>query len=317
MKYRSGYAEVKRLRKYVNGKPTNQVKDNLPGDPDYRPKYLTDQCPVNPVPPGVYSLPIEPDTVIDEYVNPIKGDGEEKTLAFSEYNKGWTTFYSYLPEVMVNMNSDFYTFKDGQLWKHHANESSRNTFYGEEFNTEVTFVSNPSPSEVKIFKTIELEGDSSNWDVTIMTDLDNGHVSKNSFKQKEGLYYSYIRRDESDAAKPELLSVQGIGNLVLLNNLTYTFNIVPDGISIGDALFRASGGSYQFIGNVSDRTSQSITVGGSSVVPQLGDFMFSAKNPIAESYGLKGYYAEIKLTNNSTEPIEIFAVNSEISKSYP
>jgi hypothetical protein len=317
MKYRSGYAEVKRLRKYVNGKATNQVKDNLPGDPDYRPKYLTDQCPVNPVPPGEYSLPIEPDSILDEYVNPTKGDGEEKTLAFSEYNKGWTTFYSYLPENMINMNSDFYTFKDGQLWKHHANEDSRNTFYGEEYNTEVTFVSNASPSEVKIFKTIEIEGDNGNWDVTILTDLDRGHVNKESFKEKEGQYYSYIRRDESDAAKPELLSVQGIGNLVLLDNLTYTFNLVPNNISVGDALFRAVGGSYQFIGNVSERTDQSLILGGSSVVVNPGDFMFSAKNPIAESYGLKGYYAEIKLTNNSTEPIEIFAVNSEISKSYP
>lgn len=317
MKYRSGYAEVKRLRKYVNGKATNQVKDNLPGDPDYRPKYLTDQCPVNPVTSGEYSLPIEPDSILDEYVNPIKGDGEEKTLAFSEYNKGWTTFYSYLPENMINMNSDFYTFKDGQLWKHHANEDSRNTFYGEEYNTEVTFVSNASPSEVKIFKTIEIEGDNGNWDVTILTDLDRGHVNKESFKEKEGLYYSYIRRDESDATKPELLSVQGIGNLVLLDNLTYTFNLVPNNISVGDALFRAVGGSYQFIGNVSGRTDQSLTIGGSAVVVNPGDFMFSAKNPIAESYGLKGYYAEIKLINNSTEPIEIFAVNSEISKSYP
>lgn len=317
MKYRSGYAEVKTLRKYVNGKPTNETKNNVIGDADYRPKYITNSCPVNPVPADVYSLPIEPDITLDQYVNPVKGDGTENTLAFSEYNKGWTTFYSYVPEYMVNMNSDFYTYKDGQIWEHHYDEGKRNSFYGEDYNTEVTFVSNASPSEVKIFKTIEIEGDDSNWDVTILTDLDRGHVSKESFKEKEGMYYSYIRRDESDAAKPELLSVQGIGNLVLLDNLTYTFNFVPEGISVGDALFRASGGSYQFIGNVSTRTSQSLTVGGSTVVPQAGDFMFSAKNPLAESYGLKGYYAEIKLINDSTTPIEIFAVNSEISKSFP
>jgi|TARA_B110000879_G_scaffold205824_1_gene286772 hypothetical protein len=318
MKYRSGYAEVKRLRKYVNGAPTNEVKNNVPGDPDYRPKYLADSCPINTIPNGVFSLPIEPDNILDQYVNPIKGTGEESTLAFSEYNKGWTTFYSYIPENMINMNSDFYSFKDGQIWKHHANEDERNSFYGQDYSTEVKFVSNSAPSEVKIFKTIEIEGNSSNWDVTILTDLDKGHVSKESFKKKEGLYFSYIRRDVSDATKPELLSVQGIGNLVLLNNLTYTFNLVPGGISSGDALFRASGGSYQFIGNVSARTDQSLTiVGGSQIVPSAGDFMFTAKNPIAESFGLKGYYAEIKLTNDSTTPIEIFAVNSEVSKSYP
>ena len=71
-KYRSGYAKVETLRKYVNGKPTNITKDNVPGDPDYRPKYISDQCDVNSdIPNGVYSLPIEADPyVTDAYVSP-------------------------------------------------------------------------------------------------------------------------------------------------------------------------------------------------------------------------------------------------------
>tara|TARA_S200002703_G_scaffold152585_1_gene153146 strand:- start:4149 stop:5111 length:963 start_codon:yes stop_codon:yes gene_type:complete len=318
-KYRSGYANVETLRKYVNGEPTNVTKNNVPGDPNYRPKYLSNQCEINTdVPDNVYSLPIEADPyVTDAYAPPQKSTKQESTITFNEMNKGWTSFHSYVPEFMQNINGDFYTFKDGQMWKHHADENNRNTFYGQSYNTEVGLVSNPAPSENKIFKTIEIEGDSSNWDVTVTTNLDSGHVNSESFKKKEGFYYAYIRRDNEDITNTELLSVQGIGNLVLLNNLTYTFNFVPSSVSIGDTIYRAQGGSYQQIGIISEKTSQSLTVGGSTVVPNPGDFFFGAKSPIAESYGLKGYYANIKLVSNSTTPVEIFAVNSEISKSFP
>ena len=189
-KYRSGYANVETLRKYVNGKPTNITKANVPSDPDYRPKYLSDQCDVNTdIPNGVYSLPIEADPhSTDAYVSPEKSDKQESTLSFNEMNKGWTSFHSYIPEFLENINSDFYSFKNGQLYKHHANEDNRNTFYGQAYNTELGFVSNPAPSENKIFKTIEIEGDSGDWDVTVMTNLDSGHVNKESFKKKEGFY---------------------------------------------------------------------------------------------------------------------------------
>jgi hypothetical protein len=49
----------------------------------------------------------------------------------------------------------------------------------------VEIVSNAAPSEVKIFKTIEIEGNNPNWDVTIVTDLDQGHIDKSSFTKTE------------------------------------------------------------------------------------------------------------------------------------
>lgn len=42
--------------------------------------------------------------------------------------------------------------------------------------------------------------------------------------------------------------------------------------------------------------------------------MFSKPNSFNTS-GLKGYYAEVRLDNNSTEKVELFAVGSEISES--
>ena len=38
-----------------------------------------------------------------------------------------------------------------------------------------------SNNEIKIYKTIEIEGNSSGWDVTVITDLDRGHIDNTSF----------------------------------------------------------------------------------------------------------------------------------------
>lgn len=137
-----------------------------------------------------------------------------KTLTYDEKVKGWTSFHSYEPEMMVNLNNEFFSFKDGQLYIHNQTEGVRNNFYNTQYGTEIEFVANDGPSEVKIFKTIEIEGDSKEWDVTVSTDLESGHVNKADFENKEGFKYSYIRRNAIDEVKTELLSVQGIGNLI-------------------------------------------------------------------------------------------------------
>ena len=241
----------------------------------------------------------------------------EYTLTYDEKVKGWTSFYSYIPDMMVNMNNEFYSFKDGQLYVHNKSEGNRNTFYGQTYNTELEFVANDAPSEVKIFKTIEIEGDSKEWDVTVATDIESGHVNKADFENKEGFKYSYIRRNASDEVNTELLSVQGVGNLASSSSNTYSFASVPNNISIGDVLYFSSGGSYTKVGVVSAKNNTTITTVSSLSTPSNGDFIFVAKNSVAESYGLKGYYASIRLTNNGTTPVEVFAVNSEVSKSFP
>lgn len=49
-------------------------------------------------------------------------------------------------------------------------------------------------------------------------------------------------------------------------------------------------------------------------LPPNNYVMFSKPNSFNTS-GLKGYYAEVRLDNNSTEKVELFAVSSEISES--
>jgi len=248
----------------------------------------------------------------------------DKTLTYDEKVRGWTSFHSYIPEQMINLNNVFYTFKNGQLYKHNKTTGARNTYYGTAYNTEVELVSNAAPSEVKIFKTIEIEGNNPNWDVTIITDLDQGHIDKTSFTKtedttntyNEGIYSTHIRRNTADEVNTELLSVQGIGNLISLAGTNYTFTAVPSALSIGDVLYQAVGGAYNRIGTITNNDGTTITVGTASVIPNVNDFIFAAKSPIAESYGLKGYYANVRLVSSDTNAVELYAVNSEVSKSF-
>jgi hypothetical protein len=52
-------------------------------------------------------------------------------------------------------------------------------------------------------------------------------------------------------------------------------------------------------------------------VPNPGDFIFCVKNNLAESYGLKGYFARLRMISESLDPCELFAVNTEVVKSFP
>jgi hypothetical protein len=242
------------------------------------------------------------------------------TLSFDEKVNGWTSFFSYIPERMVNLNNDFYTFKNGQLYIHEQDLSERNSFYGQPpAPTSVEVVMNSAPSEVKIFKTIELEGNNCNWDVEVQTNLMSGHILKESFEEKEDICYEYIKRNEEDILDTKLLSVQGIGALVDLDISPPTFNFssVPSNINVGDTLYYQSTGDPVKVGVVTQLTSTSINVDNVLSSPSVGDFMFVAKPSVAESNGLKGYYASVKMVNEETGPIELFAVNSEISKSFP
>lgn len=331
MKYRSGYKTVKTLRKYVNGKPTNITKANVFGQPDYIEKYLSDTCPVNSLPSGVSKTIVN--ATAPTMPNPTQTQSEDNTLTFSEYVNGWTSFHSWIPESMVNMNGDFFTFKNGQLYKHHASEDSRSIFYGTRHDTEIEFIANDGASDVKIFKTLEVEGNTKDFDVTITTDLDAGHIDKESFEKKEGFNYAYIRRNESDEADTDLLSVAGIGSNMGGTKsgsvLTVQFSDLPSNISINDTLYQqlSNGTSYK-IGKISTVTTDSgglkvLTISSATNIAHLGatfgtnGFWYVAKNPIAESFGLKGYFAKIKLVNQGTNKVELFAVNSEISKSFP
>ncbi len=264
------------------------------------------------------------------------------TLAYSESVQGWPSFYSFMPDWMIGMNNYFYSFKGGNLYRHNVNEV-RNNFYGTQYQSTLQTVFNTSPLENKLFKTLNLEGDDA-WDATMQTDIQtSGFIQRSWFEKKEGAYFAFVRNNGSVPAAPAeyaLRSVNGIGRSSVItgpNNLTEVqFAITPDPIvigsivSIGDHLYYSLPPSFAnpiLFGKVKDivvnyQTGQNkiivdASIAGGSVPGIQNPYIFFVKNSVAESHGVLGHYCILTMTNPKTSKVELFAVESEVMKSFP
>jgi hypothetical protein len=248
-----------------------------------------------------------------------------KTLTFSEGAKGWPSFYSYIPDYMIGMNNYFYSFKGGNLYRHNTNET-RNNFYGKQYTSSIKSVFNAEPTTVKLFKTIEIEGDSP-WGVTSTTNLSTGSINSTYFDKKEGRYYAYIRSNDG-TVNVNLRNVNGIGTVTTvdatdpaLTTLTYPTGFkFSSMISVGDLAYKNNSGTLQLLGKIVSVSANIMTIdttiiGGST--PVDSDFILYVKNSVAESYGVRGYYMEFELTNADTTATELFSVGSSVFKSFP
>jgi len=137
-------------------------------------------------------------------------NGTYKTLAFDEDVAGWTSFFDFKPNWGGSLRNNFYTFKNGEIWKHYSpGNSGWGRFYGVTYDSSVEVIFNPDVSLVKTFKTINYEG-STGWEtLSFYTDSDiSVPISKasytttladlelqlftNSFKRKEDKYFANL-----------------------------------------------------------------------------------------------------------------------------
>ena len=270
------------------------------------------------------------------------------TITYSDSLKGWTSFHSYDPQWMAGLNNDFYTFKGGKVWKHHSNET-RNNYYGVQGDSVVRTILNTEPDVVKMFKTIKLKGTGDTaWEAQVVSDLNNGSIPLEGYEKKEGNWYGYVRRNANDLDL-KYLSTQGMGIVAgtgIIGDYAQIniFGDVTAGISAktttptprdnGDLLFSAtiSGESITAVGNklgqvrdISYNPNTNLTTiemvkhplsAGFPIPPVIGSYLIAAKNSTAESYGLRGVYMDVTLTNSETDHTELFSISSEVFKSY-
>ena len=183
---------------------------------------------------------------IDIYINKV-ADTLENTITFREDSKGWVSFKSFKPENAISMANDYYTFNNGKMWMHHAEDVDRNTFYNNFNESSISVILNDDPSAIKAFNTLNYEGSQSKikkfksetlylpfqpnanyddqkiynlyskkgWYVDkVFTDKEDGDI--NEFIEKEGKWFNNINRiidlklTKADAAD---FTFQGIGQL--------------------------------------------------------------------------------------------------------
>ena len=123
--------------------------------------------------------------------------------------------------------------------------------------------------------------------------------------------------------------------------INFTGNVNNDSLQIGDIAYYVtpslvggfdtsidlSTGEYEaptFIGPIDaitvdsidvDETAQNVVAPAVAEIPGPNDFIMFAKDTSINLSGLVGYYAEVKINNNSTEKAEMFSIASEISVS--
>lgn len=263
------------------------------------------------------------------------------TLSYSDMVGGWVSFYSYYPDWMIGMNNYFYTFKGGDLYRHNVN-ADRNTFYspwwvkignptGAFTPTTLQSVFNTAPLENKLFKTINLQGDAK-WGVTLETDLQySGFIQESWFEKKEAAYFAFVRNNS--IGEFALRSVNGIGRSYQVtggNIIKFVIGVsIGNIISVGDLLYfsvppyttpvlagRVTAITVDLPNGVNQLTINT-AIPGTTPIPIQDAFFLYVKNSVAESHGVLGHYCTFNIENTSNTKIELFAVQSEVMKSFP
>lgn len=115
-----------------------------------------------------------------------------------------------------------------------------------------------------------------------------------------------------------------------LINISLTFNDINSSVQVGDTIYyslanAASGGFDNADLNNTILLGPIIMITGNNIIvqydnaitsaPPVGSFISFVKDKEINTSNLKGYYADVKLVNNSTNKIELFSIGSEISES--
>lgn len=269
-----------------------------------------------------------------------------KTISYSEYVTGWTSFWSYEPDWMIHVNNSMYSFKDGNLYLHNDENAFRTMFYGVPYGCMVRTIFNDDPLSIKMHKTISLNGTDS-WDTMLQTDLQSGMIDSSWYSVKEGQLFSFIRNYDLITSNPtaiydisqidgKSLYIQGVG-VTAGSSVGNQVAIVGNGIDTqpninnGDYIYAMYTSAYNpaylsgvmsFIGIAADFIpgtifTYSTLIFQTNISAPPGVHLVCVKNTLSESYGLRGYFMDITLRNDSLYFTELFDVQASVFKSFP
>ncbi len=229
------------------------------------------------------------DNYYDNYVLSMQKSVEKTydTLSFSEKVNGWTSFWDYKPSFIGTLSNVYYSVEGINVWKHY-NESvinNRGYFYGTYYPTSVEFAFNPSVSNSKNFNTINYEG-TNGWQVNHFLSDSTGATKSsygvNSYKDDSALVYSYDEGVYVDGGVTYRVGFDRKEN-------KYVANLINNGV-------------------VTSTTNTLVPAG------QPGQVL-----PGTSMSGIKGYFATVKLSTDTTTEIgglkSLFAVSSNFVKS--
>lgn len=122
-------------------------------------------------------------------------DGLGGTWSYQPDIDKWVSVYSFSPEWMSNVGNRLVTFKNGKPYVH--DNATRNTFYGQSYDSAVAFVHNEAGNAIKAYMSVSIEGDTPDL-VHCRTERPNiqsSDIRGSEYEIKEGVKYAPILRD--------------------------------------------------------------------------------------------------------------------------
>ena len=249
--------------------------------------------------------------------------GSDFTVSYDTGNSVWNTQYSYRPEAIESIDDTLYTFKNGLIYKH-STSADRSTYYGVPYDTVIEVVSAQNPSMVKSYESISLEGTAS-WAASITNTDQSTSILSSDFSERERNWYAYVPRDSSaNTGSSTITSLSGSSEIFALgavesitgSDIKFTSSVGYITFPMGASLYKVSGSSLVSISNtVSSVSNDTITCAAAVSGVIVGDEIIAIGNGAVEGDQMRDYYAKIRLTNDATSEIELYAVNTVYSKS--
>lgn len=142
----------------------------------------------------------------------------QTTVTFKENADGWTSRMSFIQEMGCSLNSIFYTFKYGKIWRHNRPEDNLySNFYGIQYDCSVNVLINENPEIVKGFKTLNYTGSRQREYVYSIgtgrnysiAEIQANNLTPTSFSTKKGWYANYIVTDLQEGQVKEFIKKEG------------------------------------------------------------------------------------------------------------
>jgi len=178
----------------------------------------------------------------------LKDYNETPTVSFSEKSKGWVSFKTFNPESSFSLNNNYYTAKDGMLWRHHDDSVDRNSFYSIDTDPEsetfeqavglinsessITVLFNDLPSVIKSFTTLNYEGSQSRIIENSAGGIYDGIISTdNKYYNNQpelGWYVNSVITDQQTGTVAEFINKEGKWFNYIVGEETIWKNGIPD-----------------------------------------------------------------------------------------
>jgi hypothetical protein len=261
----------------------------------------------------------------DGYITPSEVTLQGFTTGYSYKSKVWTTEYSFVPEDVVSVHNKMYSFKSGKMYAHEET-ANRNSFYGSPATESVVeVISRTSPSAIKAYESLSIEGNAA-WDATISTTDQTAVIDDTSFKEKEGMYYTYVHGATkekgntitSTSSTNEFFSL-GVVDSVSNDTIIFKNNIASMNFPLGtnSKLYKVNGNQLDILQVTASSVSgiKSLTCSATVQGVVANNVIVLVADSAIEGDQIRDYYAKIRLTKTDTNPVELFAINAVVTDS--